>query len=288
MTGTVKQMKLTKLLDLDALQVYHVQNPSKRFKEKYPKKFTYSLAYGNKQIIMNLDRLIPGVVGYIFAYSINKSELDRLKKLSANRYQDLGYTFSRCLDIHFVDSTDEDVDLILACSPKNTEVPCKFISEIIVKTSSERLLRDPKEFLTSVVTRHLKDLEDLTVERFAMKVIAELPTNDNMLPVKYPKEITERSVNHVKVCSFFVEYDLRAKSYEHENEFVIGLEAAFEPDQDIEIVENYNRIVSRVKSALDKNKLPYKLSNGVLTTKLSHLRTAESKGDISYTLTDFL
>lgn len=71
---TSKRMKLTKLLDYSLVQHYLIENPSARFKKKYPKRFIYAFREGTRVLIGNDDKIPPAVAlhripGYVFTYS---------------------------------------------------------------------------------------------------------------------------------------------------------------------------------------------------------------------------
>ena len=67
-------MKLTKLLNYSLVQHYLIENPSTKFKRKYPKRFIYAFREGQQVIIGNEDKLPTKLTfhklpGYVFTYS---------------------------------------------------------------------------------------------------------------------------------------------------------------------------------------------------------------------------
>ena len=67
-------MKLTKLLDYSLVQHYLIENPSAKFKKKYPKRFIYAFREGPRVLIGNDDKIPPVIAlhrlpGYVFTYS---------------------------------------------------------------------------------------------------------------------------------------------------------------------------------------------------------------------------
>lgn len=279
-------MKLKKIIDTDQLQVFKILSPSKKFKEMFPKKYIYSIDMGGQLLVMNTNEVYRHVIGYVFTYSNTFPTPGNIVS-----YQSIGSTFSRCLDTYFAGKEPDKVNVILACSPKNLQVPCKFLNEIIIRTNTDKIMEDPKKIITNIVNKHLSDIRDITVEQFVNNVVYKYPTNNNGLPVRYPKNISNKNVNDSLILSndIFVEYDLRAKSYDAENTFITTLENSFEDmAQKVYIRDNYNNILDRVQKALDKNNLTYKILGDTITTSLINIRKIEKAGDITYTLTDFI
>lgn len=69
-----ERMKLTKLLNYSLVQHYLIENPSAKFKRKYPKRFIYAFREGPQVIIGNEDKLPTKLTfhklpGYVFTYS---------------------------------------------------------------------------------------------------------------------------------------------------------------------------------------------------------------------------
>ena len=84
----------------------------------------------------------------------------------------------------------------------------------------------------------------------------------------------------------FIEYDFRAKTYEHENEFISDLENAFEsPNLEIQITNTYNNILNVIKDKLKEKGYKWKdVGDDTIKTKLKYLRDI----DVEYQLTDFI
>lgn len=295
-------MKAKKIFDSDNIQGYKLTNPTKAFKKIFPKKYILSLDIMGKHEILNLDTLpnnfsffIP--LGYVFTY-----ENSLPKMLMSNRvvYENIGSTFARCLDKYFIgQNTDESekIDLILACGCKDKIVPPRLTEDLIIRCNSHILtgksesrnerIKNIQNNIMKIVNSYLND-KKITVEEWAKSVIFNYPMNNNGLPVKYPKDINNQNINTFKInkSDLFVEYDFRASSYEHENNFISELEDAFEQKDDkIQIQNTYNNILDNIKRKLDEKNFPWKeIDENTIETKLKYLRDI----DVEYQLTDFI
>ena len=283
-------MKFTKILDGDNIQGFKITKPSANFKKLFPKRYIFSLDVMGNHVIINENEIpnnftIYPPVGYAFTYG------DKLPSwLISNKvkYQDVGGSFPSCLDTYFV-GTNDNIDLIISCCSRDKVVPAQFVNEIIVQCNSEQLLKGGKmkENVLKIVNGYLNEGE-FNVEKWYRAVIFNYPFNNNGLPVKYPKVISDSTIKKCKVdvAAIFVEYDFRAKSYQKEEEFIRSVEDAFEDmNKEVIVYDDYNNILPRMKKELDKKKLKYKkISNDSISVKAKFIRQL----NLTYQFTDFI
>lgn len=307
-------MKVKKISDTDNIQAYQIINPSKKFKKMFPKKYILSLDIMGRHSVMNVNTLpnkmiLFAPIGYIFTYG------NKLPNLSSDKvkYEDIGSTFARCLDSYFIgkDAGDsKDIDLILACGSKNKIVPPTLTEEIIIRCNSNDLIKNVKNVklnknenengdesegrsvnvknnIMTIINSYISEVK-YNVEDWIKDVVFSIPLNNNGLPVRYPNEINNKNINKFKLNAddVFIEYDFRAKTYEHENEFISNLENAFEsPDLEIQITNTYNNILNVIKDKLKEKGYKWKdVGEDTIKTKLKYLRGI----DVEYQLTDFI
>lgn len=292
-------MNFKKILDGVNIQGYKIVKPNKAFKKLFPKRFIFSLDVMGQHVVFNTNEIpknfcLYAPIGYVFTYD---SRLPQFLISDKLLYQDVGGVFPSCLDEYFT-ATDKSVDLILSICPRGDIVPACFVNEIVVQCNSAQIMKgDLKNNILSVVENYLKadDGNSMNAEAWARKVIFNYPMNNNGLPVRYPKTVNDKTLKEYKIKAdqLFVEYDFRASSYDKENEFVIELEDAFEDmNRELTIYENYNGLLKRIRSELDKKKLKYKVLNDVgenvddppISVKAKYLREL----GLTYKMTDFI
>ena len=308
-------MKFKRILDTPSLQGFQIISPSKEFKKKYPKKFTFVVSFGDNNVALNTPSLpfvlaLPMVRGYIFTYN---SKLPAFTGSLSYKEEFIdNSTYPECLDQYFprVDS-DKNIDIIFKASPKhNHEVPPCLSDNLIIRSYSLSLLgkdsyedalktsengeKTLKKHLLDIIYKHLTYFD--TPEKWFDNIIDRCPLDSEGCPIRYIKDIDSSTLRaKPKADDFFITYDFRptywAKSkdidYEYENLLETTIENAFEsPSLELEIYNNYNDIVPRMKEALDKQKISYvfkKEQNKILIT-LKNLR----KLNMTYDMTDFL
>ena len=201
------KMKLQKILNKDSLQGYQIINPSKEFKKKYPKKFIFSLMFNNKVLTgcnntLPIITQLPICVGYIFTYS------SKLPKTLGFIDKDImsNSTYPDCLD-SFYPSSQNDIDLIMKCIPKETvEITPAFNEEMIVRTNTLKMFKRKdyndaihnskdidKEIQKNILEliNHNLDTYD-TVEQWVEHIIQKCPTGCDGHPIKFYKNITKQ------------------------------------------------------------------------------------------------
>lgn len=295
-------MKVKKIWDSDNIQGFKIINPTKKFKKIFPKKYIMSFDVFGKHQILNMNTLPNNIafftpLGYIFTYADSLPEILKAKNV---KYENIGSTFVRCLDTYFIGENkgdSENIDLILACGSKNKIVPPALTEELIIRCNSDSLagesedrntkIKNIKENVLKIIHNYMKE-KKYTVEEWVKNVIFNYPVNNNGLPVRFPKKISNDNINTftLNVNNIFIEYDFRAKNYKHENEFISELEDAFEsPDEEIQITNSYNNILDEIKKKLDEKKYKWKeVDENTIKTKLKYLRDI----DVEYQLTDFI
>ena len=301
-------MKVKKIFDSDNIQGYKVMNPSKKFKKMFPKKYILSFDIMGRHEVMNINTLPNSLsfltpIGYIFTYENSLPKILNSKRVA---FEDIGSTFTRCLDTYFVGdkaNEAENIDVILACGSKNKVVPPALTEDLVVRCNSNVLVGESKsgeskltrkdkvdnirKNLMKILNSYIKD-KKLTVEGWVKNVIFNYPVNNNGLPVRYPKDITDSNINSFKISAddVFVEYDFRARDYDYESEFISELEDAFEsPNMEIQISNTYNNILDEITRKLDEKKYSWvKIDDNIIKTKLKYLRDI----DVEYQLTDFI
>ena len=290
-------MKFTKILDGVNVQGYHVSKPSPAFKKLFPKRYVFSLDVFGEHVIINEDTIprnftLYPPVGYVFTYEKKLPNWLISEKIA---YQDVGGCFPSCLDSYFMNT--KDVDLIISCTPRNKVVPPRFSNEIIVQCNSEQLMKcngvkgsaseAMKQNIMTIVNKYLRE-GDFSIEAWFRNVIFNYPFNNNGLPIRYPKTVSEKTVNvcSIKPDELFVEYDFRATSYEKEEGFIKTIEDAFEDmNKEVEIYEDYNGLLKTIRQQLDKKKLKYKVEKeDCIKVKAKFLRSL----DLKVQLTSFI
>lgn len=303
-------MKLKKIVNKPALQVYRIINPSNKFKLKYPKQFTCILIERNSfQETYSIKYIafdeIPVMFafkefnGYIFTYK------DRIPPFvtSYRRYNG-DDVYPLCLDQYFVNENkdEEKIDLLLNVSAKNKQITPKFKNDVILRCNSESLCNKvditkdyelAKKNLTNNVLKIVNSIisEDsvLNVEEWVEYILDVVPLNNAGLPICYSDLIDDSSFtskDKVSKSDITIGYDFRAKGYDYENTFISLLEDAFgTSNKSITIYESYNGILEKVEKALKDKGFKYKKPNDYsLEVSLKHLREL----DIKYEITDFI
>lgn len=295
-------MKLTKILNYDALQAYSISKPSKRFKLMFPLKYIIILAGNNCTKLFNIDSIptnfaYMNIVGYIFTYCNKLPDFFGASKL--NKYTNYGSTCPGCLDQYFTDNAN-DIDLILSICSKDKEMPLNFKDNLIIRCNSNNLInvtnsvendhKTLRKNIMNIINSSINEHQLSSTEDWLNNIINNVPLNDNGFPVKYPKIITDKSF-HNKSCNInyediFIQYDFRASSYDHENSFISSLENAFENKNTVVYIYNsYNDIMNTIIKKLDEKHLKYnKLEDDLISTSLKNLH----KIDVEYKLTDFI
>lgn len=304
-------MKLKKIINFDCLQAYSIINPSKKFKLMFPYKYIFITCINGYVNTYNTDKIpiefaYAPIVGYIFTYE--KKLPDFFNSAKVNKYTNLGSTFPSCLDQYFTSSEGDEgkeIDLILSCSGRNDEVPIYFKDTLIIRCNSYELIgnakSDIKQTSKNIKINILKILNlaliddiDKNTEEWTINIIQNAPLNDNGFPLKYPKLITDslfkksniKDMKKINKDLIFIEYDFRAKNYEHENNFIYALEEAFEDmNAKVEIFDTYNGILKNIVEEMDKKRLKYKkVTDHSIETTLKNIRSL----DITFQLTDFI
>lgn len=284
-------MKLKRIINNDNLQGYSIKNPSSKFKSMYPNKYIFVINSNGNVVIDNVNSIpiifaMQKIIGYIFTYA---DSFPDFMNCNSVKYTDVGNTFPSCLDEYFI-KNDDKVDLILSCKGNNNEVPLQFIKTIVIRCNSEEFMKNNlKTSILKIANNVLEDNKIDNVEDWLKNIINDAPFNNNEFPYKYGKTISNKKLKEKSKLTkdnIFIEYDLRAKSYEHENNFICELENEFETkDTKITLFNTYNDILSEVRKQLDEKKLKYDvLDANSISVNIKYLR----KLDIEFQLNDFI
>ena len=282
-------MNFHKILDGTNVQAYSIHKPTNSFKKLFPKKYICSTDVLGNHIVFNVDELPKNYalyppMGYIFTYANSLPSCLISDKL---KYKNVGSVCPSCLDDYFT-GTDDNIDLILSICPKDNVVPAKFVNEIVVQCNSNELLRNGvKPSVLNILKAYLND-NCMSAEQWARKVIFNYPINSNGLPVRFPKKVSDATLKQstIKDKDVFIEYDLRPKSYNKEDEVICELENAFEDlEEEVTVFETYNGTMKKIIKELDKRKLKYTADGeDKIKVKAKYLR----KLNLSYQMTDFI
>lgn len=310
-------MNLKKCIDHDTIQGYTINNPTKHFKQMFPNDYILSLDILGEHKIFNVprfpDKLVDyNPIGYIFSYV----EIKR-KMIVEDAFVDVGNTFTRCLDSYFIsDDPSDNIDMIIACSPKKEISSPAFTNELIIRCNSAKLLQtdsnngksaeqllleytttnfDKREQLAKVIRNNLSGIvksylrgQSYDVDSWTEYMIYNYPMNSNGLPIRYPNEINEKNISSISINPkhLFIEYDFRAKNYEYENHMITLLEDAFEsPNMKVRITNTYNNILDEVKSELETKHRKYKeVDKDTIEVRVKDINDL----NVSYKITDFI
>lgn len=289
-------MKLVNIFSNDQLQVYHVVNPTPKFKKHFPKKYNYSLIEYhnvNRGSSNKLPKITKWTIGYIFTYEPKVS----IKQKTMDLLIDIGTTYPRCLDMYF----SKNIDLILSCVNKHYSITPLMIDDVIIRCNSAKLsgVEDWKQLpdtRNEYISKHIKYgvesiltkmySEPVKVVNWVSDVLDKFPTNVNGLPVKFPDVIKDNTTYPIQMENLFIEYDFRAHSEEHEKRFIQCIEDTFESDDYVvELSNSYNDILPNIIKQLKDQKLPYKIiSDNTISLKWKDLK----KVKYEYQITDFI
>lgn len=286
-------MKLKKILDLDAVQAYSISKPTKRIKTMFPKKYTFVINFNGKTLFGNTNSIpqqfyFMPIIGYIFTYE--KSLPDIVKSNKYINYVNYGRTHPIGLDQYFINHSESDIicDLVLSCTATNALMPVQMCENIIIRCNSHQLTNNEtknvevmskniKTNIKKILNNMLKRVCENNIEDWLINLIEYSPFNDNDMPYRYPNVINDalfksKSIN-LNNNQLSIGYDLRADSYEFENNFVHALELSFEDSkQKVVIYDTYNGLMNKIITEFDKQKLKYeKITDHSIEVKINDL-----------------
>lgn len=288
-------MYLKKILNNKFIQGYTIVNPTNKFKSMYPKKYIFAICLNNNTKVIISDNIPIEFAylkphGYIFTY--NKT-LPGYINIDDKEEIDIGRTYPVCLDKYFINSNidkeeSKEIDLILCCSAYK-EITPRLTNKLLIKCNVKNLLdtNNIRKSIMNIINSSISG--KYTVESWINDILANIPLNYMDCPFCYPETINSKCLNSkskIKYTDIFVEYDIRATSYEEENKFINTLEESFENmDEEVIIHNNYNNILSTIIKELDKHKLKYtKIRDDCISVTLKNI----NKINVEYKLNDFL
>lgn len=301
-------MKLTWWIygDIDA---YTIENPSKEFKKKYPKKYIIASIYYNR--VFNEDsieecQINTKYISYLFMYGkplygkqlnyiYSSSNLDLDLEKSSKKY------IVRAIPVdlsEFFIGEPNDVDVLLKISPNTQITDPRFFNTIIFRTKTEELSSiNLKPVLKSKLNKLFTDLyfdKFNTTEKWLTEFLNEVPSDLNDEPYKFPKilddELFKKPIK-VKLNDFAIGYSFRNNTID-QVEMVKKIETSFiKLNKFITIKNNYNNIAKKIMNQAKKNNIDFdieysKNSKDIISIKL--LTNDFYKLNLKFKITDFI
>lgn len=269
-------MRLKLLQDSDTIKVYQIILPSKTFKKQFPRKHIFaSLDYNTgENVLINSDQipfkyLYSPQVGYIFTYAKTfDTKIGMYTKKS-----DMGKTFPTNLNQYF-DDTDEIIVQIIPNVTAEFITPF-FVNNYIIKLklndiNNDKLYENMKQTVNNMM------YEKMNTELFVIKVLHTLPLNNNMLPLNYPKEISDsifKKKPKINMKDVFIQYDIKVNSREDEFNTVKRIESTFE-DKNYKVViyDTYTGLLNRLRKYMIDNKIKFEDNGKSITTTYENLQ----------------
>ena len=282
MFNTIETMKLTKLLNYPNVQHYMIENPSAKFKRKYPKRFIYAFREGTHVIIGNDDKIPPGICynksrGFVFTYN-KVSVANIFTKQPYPPIQDITqYPAIDNLDRVFRTGYDVAVSLLHnKISPVGMPVDALDVA-FTIKDILAMSKQDIESFLREAYVKFAKDSIPNT-EAWVELIIELVPlTRLEMVPV-FPQKITDESFktdalkNGFKMNDLYLSYDVHAHSIKEEFQIAHKMDTLMiDPTFVITAEEDYGGLVRRLKRMI---------KNPVKSTKTSISFTFKQYCDI--------
>lgn len=313
-------MQLKKIHNTEELQVYSIKNPTERIKKMFPKKYIIGVNSHGLTHFLNVNTFpsymaYGSCTGYIFTYDNDIPKIiktaSKKKRKRESQIEIIGSTLPVCLDKHFnkvYSKIDDEIDLVISCSSKNSIMPISFTQEIIIRTNSMKLfgfesketlikelsLKDKIDMSKKIVKTVNDNLSDIdSIETWIYEIITNVPLNCEGLTMKYPNSITTKDLKKkcVSKDKLFIGYDFRPrcenfnKVYEYENLIITSIEDMFEKKtMKLSIKDNFNGLLEKMKKELDEKKIKYTNKKDEIVISLENLR----KLDLEYEITDFL
>lgn len=290
-------MKITSIHSGDRIQVYHIENPTAKFKKHFPKKYNCVIMdeWRTKRFSVNkLPKITKWDIGYIFTYD---PKVNITQKPLPNQL-DIGHTFPGCLDMYFT----KNVDLVLSCANKDKCVHPLMLNDLVIRCDSSKLsgitnwkdesLNTPNNFVLTHIKEGTKRIlekvysEPIHLINWISIVLDKFPTNSRGLPVKFPNVINDGEVFPVDMKNIFLEYDFRARDEDHEKNFIKHFEETFEDaNYEVELSNSYNNILPDIIKQLKDKKISYKTKEtGNIILKWKDLK----KIKYEFQITDFI
>lgn len=281
-------MKLRKIISTKLLQCYTIINPSKSFKEKFPKKYIYMLSINSNNILIEntnslyLFMLYSNVSGYIFTYE---------KSIIIKSPKDINHNIPKIFSKYFAESNYVSNDKpcpILSVSPIVTCPP--LITKPIVielKTYEKGLNKSQfKKVILNEITETIESnlIKINNVEDWIKLILVDKPFIDDEYPFIYPNTINNKCFTSkwkLRLFDMYARYDYKPFSRNEEIEFIKLVDSLFiNPNQFINIYDTFSNVRERIK----KNIKNYKEHDNYISVKYKDL----CDSNIEFTIGDFI
>lgn len=277
-------MELIKVIDQDYLQIYHIKNPSKQWKNKFPRPVVNISYDPNNSLITcrNINNLFEWSImenyTYIFTtipekviISTFSMFLDEIK-LNFDKKQ-----FVKKCGLNGVKQelyTKEDNVIITIMSQQNKIYPPSYMSESvnIISNYNEIINLNKQQFMKAInkimnkEQQHIKNFID-----FVHLIHINFPLNYMLTLRRFPDVIKESDLNKGNEndknnkkdktndeLNYYIGYDMRYGDNIEENKLIEKMENICYNDNDIIIIyETYNNTINNIIKTCEKNKINF-------------------------------
>lgn len=267
-------MELIKIIDQDYIQIYHIKNPSKTWKNKFPQPVV-NISYDPYNSIIscrNINNLFEWSVldnyTYIFTTLPEKVIISTFSmflddiKLNFNKNQ-----FIKKCGLNGVKQelyTKENNVIITVMSQQNQIYPPSYISESvnIISNYNEIINLDKQRFIKAInkimnkEQQHIKNFVD-----FVHLIHINFPLNYMLTLRRFPNVIKEGDLNkniENNELQYYIGYDMRFGNNDEENKLIEKMENICYNDNDIIIIyETYNNNINEIIKKCEKQKINF-------------------------------
>ena len=256
-------MRLIKLLDYPNVQHYYIENPSARFKKKYPKKFIYAFRDDTRVMIGNDDKVPPMLAmqkcpGYIFSYSKVSLATVFPKMPYPNMLETTNYPVIENLDRVFRKGKDLAISIM---HNKNSPVgipiesiDSSFSIKEFLSVSDENIKQTLKNMYVSFATGTIRNAEEWTeyiIEFVPLTRLNFAPSYPTIIEDDMFKEDALRK--DFKLENMFLIYDVHAHSNEEEFDVAHKIDRIMiNPNFRITVHDDYTDLANRFKKLIKK------------------------------------
>ena len=281
-------MKLRKIISTKLLQCYTIINPSKSFKEKFPKKYIYMLSINSNNILIEntnslyLFMLYSNVSGYIFTYE---------KSIIIKSPKDINYNIPKIFSKYFGESNyivNDKPCPILSVSPMVT-CPPLITKPIVIELKNYEKGLNKSQFKKVILNEITETIESNlikinNVEDWIKLILVDKPFIDDEYPFIYPNTINDKCFTSkwkLRLFDMYARYDYKPFSRNEEIEFIKLVDSLFiNPNQFINIYDTFSNVRERIK----KNIKNYKEHDNYISVKYKDL----CGSNIEFTIGDFI
>ena len=256
-------MKLTKLLNYANVQHYLIENPSAKFKRKYPKRFIYAFREGTQVLIGNEDKLPTKLTfhklpGYIFTYS----KVSIMNVFTDLRYpseqESTQYPTIENLDRVFIQGHDIAMALL---HDKNSPIGMP-VDAIDMSFSIKEFLKADNDTLTKTITEaYVEFVKDSihNTEEWVELILELVPLTRFERVPSFPAKIDDNSFKEdylrktFKLRDLYLTYDVHAHNNAEEFNIAHKMDTLMvDPNFTITIEEDYNKLATKFKNLIKK------------------------------------